>query len=132
MVATICAEVNEPFIVLVAAFMTTCLVLTLTAYAWYTKDDFTVCGSVMWVLVSSFLTLVILMLIFPSNVLYIVYCAGATILFSFILIADTQMLKGDKSRRFSEDDYILAALFIYIDIITIFLKILEMLNRARR
>ncbi|CAI2377530.1 unnamed protein product [Moneuplotes crassus] len=131
-VATICAEVDEPFIVLISAFMTMVLVLTLTAYAWYTKNDFTVCGSIIWVLLSSFITLIILMLIFPSDTMYILYCAGGTIIFSFILIADTQMLKGDKSNRFSEDDYILAALMIYIDIITIFLKILEMVSKARR
>lgn len=41
-VATICAQVNSPFIVLTAALLTSILVLSLTAYAWYTKDDFTV------------------------------------------------------------------------------------------
>ncbi len=76
--------------------------------------------------------MVILMIIFPSKLLHILYCSVATVVFSFILIADTQMIKGGKSNSIGEDDYILAALMIYVDIITIFLQILQILSELGR
>mmetsp|Transcript_34599 Transcript_34599/g.34235 ORF Transcript_34599/g.34235 Transcript_34599/m.34235 type:complete len:84 (-) Transcript_34599:25-276(-) len=81
-------------------------------------------------MLSSLIILAILMFVFPSRILHIIYCTAATLIFSFILIADTQMLKGDKEERFGEDDYILAALMIYIDIITIFLQLVQLLAQA--
>mmetsp|Transcript_22931 Transcript_22931/g.25443 ORF Transcript_22931/g.25443 Transcript_22931/m.25443 type:complete len:134 (-) Transcript_22931:38-439(-) len=130
-VSTICVSVNNPFIVFIAAVLTCALVLTLTAYAFYTKEDYTVCGSVMWTLMASLFLMVIFMIIFPSRIMHILYSTAATLIFSFILIVDTQMIKGDKNNGISGEDYIIAALMIYVDIITIFIQILSLLANTR-
>ena len=52
------------------------------------------------------------------------------ILFSFYLIYDTQLIIGGKHRQyqFTEDMYILGALTLYLDIINIFIYLLEIMN----
>ena len=51
--------------------------------------------------------------------------------FGFYLIVDTQMIMGGKSIELSIDEYILAAMLLYIDIIQIFLYILRILGNSR-
>ena len=65
------------------------------------------------------------------NTWYIFYCAMGVILFGMYLVYDTQLICGKHKLKLSIDDYIIAALILYIDIIQIFLYILEILGRAR-
>jgi FtsH-binding integral membrane protein len=50
------------------------------------------------------------------------------LLFSIYLVIDTQMIMGGKSVELRVDEYTLAALLLYIDIIQIFLYILQLLS----
>ena len=52
------------------------------------------------------------------------------IVFGIYLVFDTQLTIGKNSRAYSIDDYIIAALNLYIDIIQIFLEILKILAIA--
>ena len=56
-------------------------------------------------------------------------CLGAFI-FSLFIVYDTQMILGGKHRRiqFRENDTILAATSLYIDIINMFLFLLDFIN----
>lgn len=56
------------------------------------------------------------------------YCSIGIFVFGLYLIIDTQMIVGGKSFAISMDDYVVAALLIYIDIIQIFLYILQILG----
>ena len=47
----------------------------------------------------------------------------------FYLIYDVQMICGGKRGEFSIDDYVRAAMTLYVDIIRIFLKLLEILSK---
>jgi FtsH-binding integral membrane protein len=60
----------------------------------------------------------------------LLFCCLGAFLFSFYLLCDTQMIIGGKHRRFQfqEDDYILGALVLYLDIINLFLEILRLLG----
>jgi FtsH-binding integral membrane protein len=57
------------------------------------------------------------------------YCCFGVILFGIYLVIDTQMIIGGRRFEISTDDYVLAALVLYIDIIQLFLYILRMLSR---
>lgn len=117
--------------VMVALLLTVITVLTLTYYARTTKKDFTVSGGTL--LVCTVLLIVsgiIFMLIrIPFSNLLIIY--GSLVLFSIYLIYDTQLLIGKGRMKFSEDDYILAAINIYLDIIVLFLKILRIFGEKK-
>ena len=56
--------------------------------------------------------------------LHNLYCAVGIICFGLYLIVDTQMIMGGREVSFGVDDHIVAALYLYIDIIQIFLYIL--------
>lgn len=131
LVASICAAVNDPFIVFVAAVMTSAVVAVLTIYAFTTKKDFTTFGSILWVFLAALLMAGLFMIIFQSRILHIIYCAAAVILFGFILIVDTQMIQGKGQYGLSGDDYIIGAMMIYVDIITIFVQLLSLLAEMR-
>ena len=64
-----------------------------------------------------------------SSFLYSLYCALGVLLFGIYLIIDTQMILGGKRIQLSVDEYVAAAMMLYIDVIQIFLYILSMLSR---
>jgi FtsH-binding integral membrane protein len=47
--------------------------------------------------------------------------------FGFYLIYDTQLIVGGKRYELDYDDYIIGALMIYIDIIALFVELLQIL-----
>ena len=49
------------------------------------------------------------------------------LVYSLYLIYDTQLILGNKTFQYNVDDYCLAALNLYIDIIYMFIKILQIL-----
>ncbi|CDJ52301.1 hypothetical protein, conserved [Eimeria brunetti] len=62
---------------------------------------------------------------FP-RALYALYSALALVLFSFYLVIDTQLIIRRGSVRLEEDDYIVAAVMIYLDVINIFISLLRL------
>lgn len=63
------------------------------------------------------LVAIVLQFFFRSRVLEIIITAACLGLYSMYLIYDTQLIIGGKSHELQIDDYILGALFLYIDII---------------
>ena len=111
--------------VMSALFLTLATVLTLSYYAWKTKTDFTVHSGTLLVclVLLIFSSLIFMVVKIPFSNLIIMY--GSLVLCSIYLIYDTQLLIGRRGKQFSEDDYILAAFTLYLDIIVLFLQILK-------
>ena len=124
----------DPLIVIEAAALTAAVVVGVTIYAYTSKTDFTVCGPMMWIFAMVFLTGTILLISFRNTAGFKATNLGFAVLgaflFSFYLLCDTQMILGGKNRRYqiSEEDYILAAVILYLDIINLFLEILKALG----
>ena len=63
---------------------------------------------------------------------WLVYCVAGALLFSFYLIYDTQLIiGGNHKHHFSIDDYCMAAINLYIDIIQLFLWLLQIFGKRR-
>ena len=120
----------EPLIVLEAASLTAAMTVGLSVYAITTKSDFTMFGPLLFVVGFTFSMFMVLFFAVDSS-LNLVFCAFGVVLFSFYLVYDTQIIVGGKHRRFqiSEERYILAAVTLYLDIINLFLYLLDLLNR---
>ncbi|CAG7726349.1 unnamed protein product [Allacma fusca] len=116
--------------VLLAAAITVAICLALTLFSFQTKFDFTGMGPYLFVALIVFVIFGIVAFFFPIlNTFYA--CLGA-LLFSFYLVFDTQLLLGGKHKySISPEEYIFAALSIYLDIINIFLYILQLVDSAR-
>jgi FtsH-binding integral membrane protein len=126
-VSAICAT-TKPEIVLMAAIMTCAVTIALTIYAFTTKTDFTMLGGLLFVGCCIMLLLSIFLMFTHNKVLHIIYSCLGVFFYSVYLIYDTQLIVGDKSRSIGVDDFIYAALMLYMDIINLFLHILRLLK----
>lgn len=63
-----------------------------------------------------------------SPFLQALYCGLGVLLFGIYIVIDTQMIMGGKSVELEIDEYYFGALLLYIDIISIFLYILQLLG----
>ncbi|EAR86393.1 inhibitor of apoptosis-promoting Bax1 protein (macronuclear) [Tetrahymena thermophila SB210] len=118
-------------LVLLAAFFTIGITISLTVYAFTTKQDFSFCGGLLFVMLSSFILSSILLVFYNNYVLEIVACSITAIIYGIYIVYDTQIVVGGKYFELSIDDYILGALMLYIDIIRLFLRILEIIIRSK-
>lgn len=126
MVAFSCAVVNDGMLVLQAALMTAAMVIALTFYALTTKKDFTVCGGMMFVISACFIMFGLFSWLMGPT-MRLIYCTIGVILFGVYLVIDTQLICGGKRYELSKEDYVYGAIILYLDILNIFLYILQIL-----
>jgi FtsH-binding integral membrane protein len=124
------AATYEPEVVLSAAFSTAAITIAISLYAWKTKSDFTVCGPLFLLLGVTLCMTTLFLVIFglisgQFRVVHYIICGIAVLLFSFYLLFDTQLIMGGKRYEIEIDDYILGAVILYTDIVTIFLYLLK-------
>lgn len=131
LVSFVCG-ISDPKLVLMAAAMTCGIVLSLTLYAWTTKTDFTVMGSMIFVLSCIMLLFGIFVLFTQNRVINIIYSCLGVFAFSIYLVYDTQLIVGNHQNKLEIDDYILGSIMLYLDIINLFLHILNLLKQASR
>ncbi|XP_033017888.1 protein lifeguard 4 [Lacerta agilis] len=114
----------EVSVVLQAFILTTAVFLALTVYTLQSKRDFSKVGAglfaCLWILfLSSFLKL-----FFYSEVFEVVLAGGGALLFCGFIIYDTHLLM----HKLSPEEYILASINLYLDIINLFLHLLRLLE----
>uniref|UniRef100_A0A668AXH4 Si:ch211-284o19.8 n=1 Tax=Myripristis murdjan TaxID=586833 RepID=A0A668AXH4_9TELE len=98
--------------------------ITISVFCLQNRYDFTICSGLLVVLVVDLLMFAIFSSFYYYRMLDIVYgCLGA-LLFALFLMIDVQLLTGSMSYRTSPEDYVSAALTIYLDIVFIFLYLL--------
>jgi len=119
--------------VLLAAGLTTAIVFTLTIFAFQTKIDFTMMGGMLLCVLVVFCLFSLIAIFIPqSRTLHMVMGAVGALIFSVYLVYDTQMMMGgDHKYSISPEEYIFAALAIYLDVINIFMYILRFVGAAR-
>ena len=102
----------------------------LSLYAIQTKYDFTdkggyfIClffGLIMFGFFASFIN---------SPINSIIYSSIGSIIFSMYIVYDTQLIVGGDHKKitFHTDDYILAAMSLYLDIINLFIMLLDLIS----
>ncbi|NXC51272.1 LFG4 protein, partial [Penelope pileata] len=111
-------------IVLQAFILTTAVFLGLTAYTLQSKRDFSKFGAglfaCLWILIlSGFLRL-----FFYSETIELVFAAAGALLFCGFIIYDTHLLM----HKLSPEEYILAAINLYLDILNLFVHLLRLLE----
>jgi hypothetical protein len=136
-VITVCESVIVGFIsemytlpsVMMAAGLTGFIFVGLTIFAFTTKKDFTGCGPYLYACLLGLILTSLLCVFFPFSPMMQKIQAGAgAIIFSFYIVYDTQLIVGGKHTKheFECDDYVFAALAIYLDIVNLFLYLLQL------
>jgi FtsH-binding integral membrane protein len=122
------AEARSPGIAAQAGLLTFTAFAALTAYAFISRRDFSAWGS--------FLFTGLIVLVVTGILMYFVGGAGGytwfagigVLLFSGLLVFDTSRLRN----VFGPDDYVLAAVSIYLDLLNMFIFILSLLSGNRK
>ena len=125
-----CAIISSCYsfqIVSIALLLTIVTTLTITFYACTTKTDFSYSRVILLIAFSQLFMVGLVSVIFQFRILYSLYTFLSTIMLGFYLIYDTQLIMGKFGYGYSVDDYIFAAMEIYMDIIRLFLMILRLL-----
>merc|ERR1712048_280442 len=125
--------------VMLAAGMTAAIFSLLTAYACTTKTDFTGMGPYLFAALFGLIIFGLFVMIFSwiwpgmYSTAHMIYAALGAILFSFYIVYDTQLIIGGrhKKHQFSVDDYALAALNLFLDIINLFLYLLSLFGSRK-
>jgi FtsH-binding integral membrane protein len=127
--ATIVYETDS---ILMGIGITLVLVVGLTIFSFPTKYDFTNWGVYLMILLLLLLVFGIVSIFLHSRIVEIIYGALGAGLFSVYIIYDTQlMMVGRYKYSISPEDYVLAALKIYLDIINLFLMIMRLFAKKK-
>ncbi len=118
---------QQPGLITQAAFLTIGTFAVLTGYAFASRRDFSAWGSFfvvgLWVLIA-----VSLLNLFFRNPAMDLWLAGVTVLvFSGLLVFDTWRIRN----RFGPNEYVSAAVTIYLDLLNLFLAFLRILGGRR-
>lgn len=138
---TICIAVMVGFVtaryktysVLLALASTAAVFLSLTAYAIATKTDFTGMGGYLSAALTSMIGFSFVMMLFSlffaiPSFMHTLYALMGTVLFSLYIVYDTQIIVGGRGVELGVDEYVFAALTLYLDIINLFLYLLELMG----
>lgn len=100
------------------------LVLALTAYAWTTKRDFSGLAPYLFVAIIALIIVGFLNIFLHSTFLYTLYLYAGVVIFSFYLMFDVQ-----RTRKYRDTvgNAIALTISIYLDILNLFLFILQIL-----
>ena len=121
-------ERMQPGVVTQAGVLTLSTFGVLTLYAWFSRRDFSAWGGFfivgLWVLIGTSL----LNLFFQNQSVALWIAGGTVLVFSGLLIFDTWRLRN----VYGPEDYVLAAVNIYLDLLNMFMAILQLLGGGRR
>uniref|UniRef100_A0A8C0XWX0 Uncharacterized protein n=1 Tax=Castor canadensis TaxID=51338 RepID=A0A8C0XWX0_CASCN len=119
--------------VLWATAATTLVTSALTLFALQTKWDFTLLNGVLFVFVFVLMIYGFMIIFVRSYWLHLIYSALGTVLFSLYLVMDVQLMVGGSHHHYNLDpeEYVFAALNIYLDIINLFIFILQLIGLGR-
>jgi modulator of FtsH protease len=124
------AERNAPGVVSQAAILTFAAFGVLSLYAVMSRRDFSAWGSFLMVGMFVLFAAIILNVFVGSAAGGLWIAAVGVMIFSGLLVFDTWRLL--RSGAYGQDDYVLAAVAIYLDLLNMFIFILSLLGGGRR
>ncbi len=122
------AEQHSPGIASQAAILTLSAFGALTAYAFVSRRDFGAWGGFLFTGLIVLVVTSILMAITGSTAGYTWLAGIGVLLFSGLLVFDTWRMRN----VFGPDDYVMAAVSIYLDLLNMFVFILSLLSGNRK
>jgi FtsH-binding integral membrane protein len=120
--------------VLLAVATTALIFFCLTAYACITKTDWTGMGPYLAAGLMALIAFGFMLQIFcwfgmcPGPLLHKLYAGAGVLIFTMYIVYDTQMIVGGThaKHQYTIDDYAFAALNLYLDIINLFIYLLQL------
>lgn len=120
---------TQPGIVGQAAGLTFVTFAALSLYATFSRRDFSAWGGFFMVGLIVLLVTALLNWFFKNETASLWIAAGTVFIFGGLLVFDTWRIV--RSNQYGPDDYVLAAVSIYLDVLNLFLAILRLLGGRR-
>ncbi|KAM3605353.1 uncharacterized protein V6R79_024383 [Siganus canaliculatus] len=118
------ASFHDTTAVVITMGITLAISVAIIVFSMQTRYDFTICYGVLLILAVDVMMFGIFCTFYYSYITEVAYgCLGA-LLYSLFLMIDCQLLMGRMSYRLDPEEYVNAALTLYLDIILIFLFLL--------
>ncbi|KAK5965694.1 Glutamate receptor ionotropic N-methyl D-aspartate-associated protein 1a (glutamate binding) [Trichostrongylus colubriformis] len=119
--------------VLLALCMTTCSSAAIIVFAMFVKKDLTTMIGIAYIMGTTLMffgiTSIIACFAFNVTFLYTVYAALGALLSMLYLAIDIQLIMGGRKFELSPEEYIFAAMQIFLDILNIFLFFLQIFGK---
>ncbi|XP_017276240.1 protein lifeguard 3 [Kryptolebias marmoratus] len=120
--------------VFLAMGITAAVCIAVTVFCFQTKVDFTSCGGFLCIaavllMIIGIVTAIVLSFQYVPW-LHMLYAAIGAIVYTLFLVYNTQLLIGNRELAISPEEYIYGALSLYVDIVNIFLFILQISGAA--
>ncbi|XP_054888137.1 protein lifeguard 3-like [Poeciliopsis prolifica] len=120
--------------VIIAMGITGVVCIAVTVFCFQTKVDFTSCGGFLCIaavllMIIGIVTSIVLSFQYVPW-LHMLYAAIGAIVYTLFLVYNTQLLIGNRELAISPEEYIYGALSLYVDIVHIFLFILQVSGAA--
>jgi FtsH-binding integral membrane protein len=131
MLAAICIY-ETPETVLIAAALTLTMFVGLTLLTFFTNTELSILSALLAVLCHLCLIMIPLFIIWPNRYVYIIICLIVITAISIFIIWDTKQIASGKKYGLDYDDYIIGALLLYTDIVTMFIYILAILGLIKK
>ncbi|KAL2081492.1 hypothetical protein ACEWY4_023345 [Coilia grayii] len=133
MTGTISSYYNTKAVFL-ALGITAIVCVAVTIFSFQTKVDFTACGGLFCVLgIVMMVTGIIAAIVLAFQYipwLHMLYAAIGAVVFTLFLAYDTQLLVGNRTHAISPEEYVYGALTLYVDIVQIFLFMLQLIGSS--
>ncbi|XP_072106998.1 protein lifeguard 1-like isoform X3 [Mobula birostris] len=126
------ASFNDISSVMIALGSTVAVCLGIILFSSQTRLDLTCCYGFLLVLSIVVFMFGFFCIFFYNQVLQVVYGSLGALLFSLFLAVDIQLVLGNKQFELSPEDYVLAVLILYLDIINIFIYLLMIVSAYGR
>ncbi|XP_071763597.1 protein lifeguard 3-like [Centroberyx gerrardi] len=122
--------------VFLALAITAVVCIVVTVFCFQTKVDFTKCQGLFCVLgivmlVTGIITTIVLSFKYIPW-LHMLYAAMGAIVYTLFLAYHTQLLIGNRKHSISPEEYVFAALSIYVDIVQIFIFLLQIIGASTK
>jgi len=134
LLGVVCASYTAQSI-LIAGAVTALISLGLMIYAWKSKTDFTGAGPYLFMALWCLILYGFILGLFPvlRQSAQTAYSLVGVVIFSFYLIYDVQLIIGGKHNRFrfGVDEHVFATLNVYLDIVNLFIRILQIFGDRR-
>lgn len=88
--------------------------------------------ALLFIIIHILIAMVPLLIVFRHRIIFISICIAMLLLFSLFIIYDTKVIAGGEKYGLGVDDYIVGALLLYTDIITMFIWLIMILASAKR
>ena len=104
------------------------MVSGLSIYSWQSTIDYSTKGNYLLLSLLTLLLLGVFNLFLNYTFIETLYPVLGVFVFSFYIIYDTQLIFGRQTIKYKPEDYLIASINLYLDIINLFIYLLELIN----